>query len=78
MNKRDIVLSLCSLLLGVTLGASSIMYAQGVPTKALQNRGQYQFQTVKHKAPAKAAKYTRRYLRTEEKNAMKATRGTQQ
>lgn len=34
MSKRDVVLSLCSLLLGVTLGASSIMYAQEVALSA--------------------------------------------
>lgn len=34
MSKRDAVLSLCSLLLGVTLGVSSVMYAQEVALSA--------------------------------------------
>ncbi|OGJ57794.1 hypothetical protein A2635_01605 [Candidatus Peribacteria bacterium RIFCSPHIGHO2_01_FULL_51_9] len=63
MKSRDVILSICSLLLGIALGASSMLYAQevayiGVPTEAARS-GKF------HAVPKKAAapsQYKRRTL----------------
>lgn len=60
MTNRDVVLSICSLVLGAALGASSVLYAQevaysGVPTEAART-GEF------HRAPehANPKQYRRR------------------